>query len=71
MLRAEDATACARLVNNPLFQPGGDLMSAQYALAFRFATEYLQKEGMMDSKAGPCDLACIVRYVATSLGFRV
>lgn len=36
-------------------------MSAQYALAFRFATEYLQKEGMMDSKAGPCDLACIVR----------
>jgi len=64
-LREEDATACERLVNTPLFQPGGPLMSAQYALAFRFTAEYLQKEGMMNKSAGPCDLGCIASLLCT------
>lgn len=48
------------MVNTPLFRPNGDLMGPLYAHSFRFCTEYLQKEGLLDSVAAPRDVACIM-----------
>jgi hypothetical protein len=59
-VREFNAEATRRLVNTPLFRPNGPLMGKMYAHSFRFCTEYLQREGLLDSVAAPRDVACII-----------
>jgi len=59
-IRDHNAKACARVLKTPLFTPTGDLMAAQYAHSFRFACEYMQREGLLDAYAAPRDTACII-----------
>jgi len=46
-------------VNSPLFAPNGGLMAKQYAHSFRFAADYLQREGLLDGHAAPRDISAI------------
>lgn len=59
-VREFNAEATRRLVNTPLFRPNGPLMGKVYAHSFRFCTEYLQREGLLDAAAAPRDVACII-----------
>jgi superfamily II RNA helicase len=59
-VRGFNAEATRRMVNTPLFRPNGDLMGPLYAHSFRFCTEYLQKEGLLDAVAAPRDVSCIM-----------
>jgi hypothetical protein len=59
-VRAFNAEATRRMVNTPLFTPNGPLMGKLYAYSFRFCTEYMQREGLLDAVSAPRDIACII-----------